>query len=451
MLRSYWPDIKTLLNLAWPVVISRVGILTLGVTDTVMVGRYASEHLAYLGIGMVPSNIYILIMIGLLMGTPVLVSNKFGAKDYAQTGQVWWNALPWGFAIGLIGMVFCFFGEQFLLLAGQTPELAAAGGRISIIAGLSLPLAAIHMTTGFFLEGIRNPRPGMVIMIAANIINIFANYIMVYGLYGMPELGAEGSIWATFIVRCAQVVAILSYVWFFLDHDKYGLRLPKINWAAGRDLRRIGYASGISMGIENTAFNVLVLFAGWISITAAASHVIMINVFALFFMMGLGFGVATSVSVGNAFGAGDMRMVTRWAWLGLVLQSLIMSVFVLVMFFSADLVASFFSTDPAVIQLAGTLIGLVAIGIVFDTGQSLVSMSLRARGDTWVPTFMHLFSYGVVMIPLTYVLIFPLGRGAMGLADGVVLGTLVPFALMLIRYRWLDRKQPTPTPDALSG
>ena len=149
MLRSYWPDIKTLLNLAWPVVISRVGILTLGITDTVMVGRYASEQLAYLGIGMVPSNIYILIMIGLLMGTPVLVSNRFGAQEYDKTGQVWWNALPWGFFIGLVGMVFCFFGEEFLLLTGQTPQLAEAGGRISVIAGLSLPLAAIHMTTGF--------------------------------------------------------------------------------------------------------------------------------------------------------------------------------------------------------------------------------------------------------------------------------------------------------------
>ena len=113
-------DIKILLNLAWPVVISRVGILTLGITDTVMVGRYASEHLAYLGIGMVPSNIYILIMIGLLMGTSVLVSNRFGAGQYDKTGEVLWHALPWGFAIGLIGFLFCYFGEFWLLLTGRS-------------------------------------------------------------------------------------------------------------------------------------------------------------------------------------------------------------------------------------------------------------------------------------------------------------------------------------------
>ena len=322
---ALWQDIKTLGNLAWPVVISRVGILTLGITDTVMVGRYASEELAYLGIGMVPSNIYILIMIGLLMGTSVLVSNRFGAGQYAETGKVWWHALPWGFGLGLIGFLFCLFGESWLLLTGQTPELAAAGGRISIIAGLSLPLAAVHMTTGFFLEGIRNPRPGMIIMIAANIINVFANYVLVYGLYGLPELGAEGSIWATFIVRLMQVAAILSYVWFFLDHEKYGVRRPRISWAGGRELRSIGYASGISMGLENGAFNALVLFAGFLGTAAVAAHVIMINVFALFFMLGLGFAVATSVSVGNANGAGDMAAVRKWAWLGLGLQSAIMA------------------------------------------------------------------------------------------------------------------------------
>ena len=435
-----WEEIKTLGNLAWPVVISRVGILTLGITDTVMVGRYASEHLAYLGIGMVPSNIYILILIGMLMGTSVLVSNRFGAKQYEQTGEVLALAWPMAVVLGLIGFAFCYFGEFWLLLSGQDPELATQGGRISIIAGLSLPLAAIHMTTGFFLEGIRNPRPGMVIMIAANIVNIFANYILVYGMYGLPEMGAEGSIWATFIVRCAQVVAILSYVYFFLDRAKYGVTLPKVSWGKGRDLRRIGYASGLSMGLENGAFNALVLFAGFLGTAAVAAHVIMINVFALFFMMGLGFGVATSVSVGNAHGAGDVQGVTRWAWVGLTLQSGVMFIGTLLMWIFAEPVAAFFSTDAQVVGLAAAMIAWVSIALIFDTGQSLLAMSLRARGDTWAPTFIHFIAYGIVMIPLAYIAIFPLGRGAMGLADGVILGTFVPFAMVIWRYRQLDKR-----------
>ena len=385
-------------------------------------------------------NIYILIMIGLLMGTSVLVSNRFGAGQYEKTGEVLWHALPWGFTIGLIGFLFCYFGEFWLLLTGQDAELAKKGGHISIIAGLSLPLAAVHMTTGFFLEGIRNPRPGMVIMIAANIINIFANYFLVYGVYGFPELGAEGSIWATFIVRCMQVAAILSYVWFFIDHEKFGLRKPKITWRGGTELRRIGYASGISMGLENGAFNALVLFAGFLGTAVVAAHVIMINVFAVFFMMGLGFGVATAVSVGNANGAGDMEQVSRWAWLGLSLQSIIMIIAGLLMWLTAQSTGEFFSNDPAVYNLATAMIAWVSVSLVFDTGQSLMAMALRARGDTWAPTFIHFLAYGVVMIPLAYLLIFPLGRGAMGLADSVILGTFVPFMLVILRYLQLDRR-----------
>ena len=111
-MRQLLQDIRDLLALAWPVVISRTGILTLSITDTVMVGHYASEHLAYVGIGMVPSNIFILVMIGLLMGTSVLVSNRFGAGETAKTGEVWWLSLPWGIAIGLVGFAICAFGER---------------------------------------------------------------------------------------------------------------------------------------------------------------------------------------------------------------------------------------------------------------------------------------------------------------------------------------------------
>ena len=220
----------------------------------------------------------------------------------------------------------------------------------------------------------------MVIMIAANIINIFANYFLVYGVYGFPELGAEGSIWATFIVRCMQVVAILSYVWFFIDHEKFGLSKPKITWRGGADLRvhRLCLA-GISMGLENGAFNALVLFAGFLGTAVVAAHVIMINVFAVFFMMGLGFGVATAVSVGNANGAGDMQQVTRWAWLGLSIQSVVMVVAGILMWVTAQQTGEFFSNDPAVYNLAAAMIAWVAMSLVFDTRSAHGNGLARAR------------------------------------------------------------------------
>lgn len=439
---QFWQDVLSLLNLAWPVMISRLGILTLTMVDIAMVGHYSSEHLAHIGLAVVPHNIFILIMLGLIMGTSVLVSNAYGAGQLHKAARIWWQALPWGFGIGVLGLIICAFGEPLLLLTGQSPEMAEKAGALSFIAGLSLPLAALHMTTGFFLEGTRNPRPGMVIMIFANLVNILANYALVFGHFGAPEMGAAGSLWATFIVRTAQVLAMFAYIWFFLDRAKFGLeKRPRFNWSEGRELRRIGYATGLSMGIENAAFNALALFAGLLGALVVGAHVITITVFALFFMIGLGLAVATSVSVGNANGAGDMAGVARWMRIGLALQVMIMLVFGAGMYVFARPMAQIFSGDEAVLMLAAPLIAYSGVALSLDTGQALLAMSLRARGDTWFPTYAHLIAYAGIMIPVAYIAIFWFDRGPFGLVDSIVIGTFFPFAVLLARYLYLDRKQ----------
>ena len=110
------------------------------------------------------------------------------------------------------------------------------------------------------------------------------------------------------------------------------------------------------------------------------------------------------------------------------------------MFFYARYAAGMFTEDAAVAKLAATMIGYVSIALIFDTGQSLFAMSLRARRDTWYPTLVHILSYVVIMIPLTWYMSFEMGRGALGLIDGIVLGTLAPFTLLGLRYIYLHRR-----------
>ena len=445
-MRALFKDIGTLLNLAWPVVISRVGFLTLAIVDTIMVGQYASSHLAYLGIGLIPSNIIIVILLGLLLGTSVLVSRHYGAGEYAKTGEVWLMSLPWAFLLGLVGLVFCAFGEEILLLSGQSAELAEQGGAVSLIAGLSIPMATIYLNTSFFLEAVRRPRPVMVIMIVANVVNIIANYVLVYGLYGFPELGALGAIWASFIIRTVQMVLLLAYVFLLFDFRAYGISWQAAKhqlkrWTTTRDYRHIGYATGISIGVENLSFNILGLFAGLLGIMVVAAHTIVINVYILFYMAGLGLSVATSVSVGNAYGAGDMRMVRRWAWLGVVMIVLVSAPFVAVVYLLAPDIVAFFSKDAPMLALAAAMLAYSAGALVFDAAQSCLSMCLRARGDNWMPSYIHSFIYIVLMLPISYVLMFPLGRGALGVIDAVYIGTVLPFVAMAWRYYSLDKHQ----------
>lgn len=438
-------DLRALFALALPVTVSRVGIMGLALVDTIMVGQYSSDDLAYLAVGQVPANVFILALIGLMLGTSVLASNYFGAGRFTRAGEIWWRSLPYAFFWGLVGLIICANGEWILLVTGQAPEVAAAGGRYSTIIGLSLPLAALHITSGFFLEGIRRVRPGMVIMIFANIVNAIANYVFVYGHFGMPELGADGAAWATLATRVMQVGLIFTYIWYMADHEKYGVRRPpKPSWSAGKQMRNIGYASGISLGLENLAFQSLALFAGLISKVVAAAHIVTINVFALFFMLGLGISTATGVRVGNAYGAADMDEVSRFAWFGAGVQVCVMFFFSVLLYVAATPIARVFAADPAVVSLSAQLVAYSAFALIFDTAQTLMAQVCRARGDSWFPALGHFVSYALVMVPASYLAVFFFERGAFGLVDGIIIGSLTSLFIMGGRFLFLDRYRRTP-------
>lgn len=433
-------DILDLLNLAWPVVINRLGVMTLGVVDTIMVGRYAAEHLAYFGIGLVASNILVLILVGLLMGVPVLVAQAYGARDFKECGAIWWQSVPYAIGLGFVGLVICSFGEPILLLFGQTHELAQAGGAISIIAGLSLPLMTLYLVTSMFLEGLRRVRPGMVIIVIANIINIGANYTLIYGAFGFSEMGAEGAVWASFGVRLAQLVAILFYVWWMRDAERYGLcNLPRWSWKTGTKARRIGYMTSIGMGIEHIAFNALVLFAGVLGTVVLAAQVITINVFALGFMLGLGISVASGVRIGNAHGAGHNEAAQHNGWLGLGVQMVVLGVIGILISLNASLIVAFYSSDRAVQELGSIMLAYLSLFLMIDGGQTLMAQAMRARGDARTPMYIHLVSYGLVMIPLTYLFCFPLGRGALGLVDSTVISSMLSLGLGMLGFARLRR------------
>lgn len=441
--RSLWQEITSLIELAWPVVISRVAIFSLAVVDTIMVGRYASDELAFLGIGLVPSSICILFIVGLLLGTMVKVSNHYGAGRYEDCGASWWRSLPLAFGLGLLALAICACGETLLTFLGQPPEIAKAGGRISFIMGLGMPLIALQITTGYFLEGINRVRPGMVIILIVNVANIYLNDILINGRMGFPELGAEGSAWATNIVRFMMMSMIVAYVWFMHDQQKYAVRKrPLRNPDASREQRRIGYAAGLSMGIENTAFSFLSIFAGMIGTLSLATHTITMNFFSLCFMLGLGVGTATAVRVGNANGAGNWRQVYRLGWIGLGTQFALMFPLTLCMIFYSDYIVAFYSSDKELTALGAKVLSFAAYAILLDAGQSLIAQSFRARGDNWSAPVIHFMSFGCLMIPVSYISGIYLERGVFGLYDGLFVGSLVALMLCLNRNIVLNRKLP---------
>ncbi|MGC6511174.1 MAG: MATE family efflux transporter [Parvibaculales bacterium] len=433
-------DTKSLLQLAWPIILNRAGIFSLSVVDTIMVGQYASTQLAYLSVGQVPVGFCLLLSIGLLIGTMVLSANHYGAGEYEQCGAVWWRSLPFAMVIGFVGMGVCLFGEPLLSLFGQPLEIAENAGRISMIFGLGLPLAMLSITTGFFLESIGRVKPGMIIILIANVLNFFLNSIFINGGMGLEAMGAEGSAWSTLIVRTVQCTLIVGYVWMMADWKKFGMRTPpSLAWRHAKRQREIGYASGLSMGIENMGFNALVLFAGIIGTTAVAGFSITFNLFSLCFMIGLGVGTASSVLVGNAYGAGQMQLVARYGWIGLGVQFCLMFVIAVLIYANAELLVSTYTRDVEVAVMAAMLLQYAMLAILFDAAQALLVQVLRARQDIWMAMLIQLASFGILMIPASYLATFVIGRGVIGLIDGLVAGAALAFILAFARFSHLVR------------
>ncbi|MCB9946749.1 MAG: MATE family efflux transporter [Rhodospirillaceae bacterium] len=430
-----------LLRLALPVVVARIGLLTMALVDTIMVGRYDTDDLAYLSIGLTIPMTCLVVVIGLLIGTIAKTSQAFGREEWAACGRVWRWSLPYTLILGSVCTVVSLFGEPLLLLFGQTPEMAAAGGRIMWIVGLGLPFGLVFTATSFFLEGIKRPMAGMVMMIAANVINVLLDWLLVYGKWGLPELGAEGSAWTTTTVRLFLGVALVTYVLHMRDRDRFAVRVwPGLRWRAWADQRRIGYAAGVSHGIEVGAFTTVAMFAGWLGEQALAAYSIALNVISIMFMVAIGFGVATAVRVGIAHGRRDWADMALAGWTGLGVNTVAMVACGIVLLVFPDAVVAVYTEDPAVAATATGLVVLSAFLLAFDGGQGLMATALRGRSDNVVPTALHFVSYILVMIPLCWWLALPLERGARGLIEGMLVASVVSLGLLSARFHVLARR-----------
>lgn len=450
--QSWWQvrlrrQVAELFRLAGPIIVSRVGVLLIVLADTVMVGRFSTAELAYLSIGTTPVIPLLLTGMGLLMGTLVFVANAVGAGDLSACGAIWRRSLPYAVILGVAGAAICSLGEGLLLLLGQSPDIARGGGEVLQIMGLGLPAVLLFIATNFFLEGLKRPVPAMVLMALANVLNVGLNWLLIYGVFDLPALGAVGAAWATTIVRFLLAAGILVYVWWLLpERERYRLReRPTGGWQSWAAQRRIGYASGLAIGMEAGAFSAMSVFAGWLGPEALAAYTIAFNLLAILFMIAIGLGAATAVRVGIAYGRGDTRDMALAGWTGLIVNTAVAVVLCLILVAAADVFVGFYTSDSALAGVAEGLVILIAFVLIVDGGQSVMSNALRGRRDVWVPTGFQAVSYLGVMIPLGWLLAFDFGRGAAGLVEAVMFASVIAVSLLSIRFAWLSsaRKKTT--------
>lgn len=436
-------DLTQLLRLSGPVVLSRLGIMAMGLVDAVVVGNYSAKHLGYHALAWAPTSVVLTMAVGLLAGVQVMTARRIGQGQRDLTGAVLRRGLVYGFWIGIASMVgLLLAGPAFLHVIGLERDLADGATRALVVFAFSLPGYAVSVAASFWLEGLSRPGPAAWAMWGANIVNLLLNLLLVPGTFDLPAMGAVGAAWSTLGARIFLAVAMLTYVVRMPEARALGVftRLEP-DRAAALEQRRIGYGAGISNFFEVAAFASMNVLAGWIGGLAVAAWAIVLNVAAIVFMVPLGVATGAAVLVGKAYGARDKAGVAR---AGVICFALTAAFGVLVSLLigpAAGLISRGYTRDAATIAMAAPALVLSCLFFIPDALQVVCAQSLRARGDIWVPTITHLASYVGVMMPLAWWLAIPMGLGLIGVVWAVVTASFLACSLLLGRY-WLLSRRP---------
>lgn len=428
-----------LLRLAGPNVLSRLGIMAMGLTDAIVIGQFSAVELGYHSLGWAPTVTVLVAGIGLLLGVQVLTARHIGAGHPERTGAVLRRGVAYAVGIGLVStMALVLLGPPALRNIGLEPSLAAGASAALIVFSLSLTPYLVADSLWFWLEAHGKPQVPMVAMWVANAINLLLAVWVIPGTSPFPVSGAVAAGWVTLVARCSLLAMLAGWIWFWPRAHEVGVfRASTPDRQEAREQRRIGYASGLSYAIEAGAFSGMNFVAAQLGVLVVAAWAVVMNVAAAVFMVPMGIAAAGAVLVSRAVGAQSIAAVKRAFGMAMKLAMGALLALSLIVFLDAELVGRAYSDDPALLAMTASALVLSCLFFMADGAQVVASNALRARGDVWWPTGMHFVSYVVVMIPLAWWFAVRQGGGLDGIIWAVIIASLISGGALTARFYWL--------------
>ena len=430
------------MSLGLPLIGSHLARMAIGVGDTVMIGWYGVEPLAALVIA--TSFFHILFFLGMGFGIGVMgvIAAHVAAGRETEVRRGARMAL-W-LSVGFAGMVMplMWWSEPILLALGQTPVVSALSQDYLRIAGWGLALILWQVTLSSYLAALERTQVVMWVTLAGLPLNLFLNWVLIFGNLGAPELGVRGAAIASVVVQATQLVLLIAYARWLPKARRYHLfqRFWRPDWQAMAQVARIGWPIGLTMVAEGGLFVASNIMMGWIGTAELAAHGIALQITSITFMAHMGLSNAATVRVGQAMGRGD-RAWMRDAALTVIGLSLMFAAFAIAIYllFAEPLVRLYLDpADPqagAIVALGAMLLMYAALFQLTDAFQVIALGFLRGVQDTQVPMWIAGFSYWVVGMPAAWALAFPLGLGPAGLWLGLCVGLTVA-AILLMRRFW---------------
>lgn len=431
------PYYKRVLNLAFPVILSQAGQIMVQLVDNAMVGHLGAEPLA--GVSFANSVFFMLFVLGtgMSLGLTPLVGEMYSVSNYRKSAAYLQNSILFYGCMGIGIFLLAMIVRPFMWYMGQTPEVVAQAVPYFTYVAISVIPFMVFASFKQFLEGIGNTKVAMAIIITSNVVNIIFNWLLIYGHFGFPEMGAAGAGLSTLISRILTPILI---IWYFYKRDSFYryftlFKKENFSWQTIRSLVRVGSPIALQMFMEGSAFALTGIMMGWVGTVEMAGNQVASVISNLAFMIILGIGSAVTICVSHAYGQRNWLEIRRYAGtayrLGLIWNVITALVFISLRY----IIPLLFTSDERVIDMAAHFLVFVAIFQISDGLQANSVAIMRGIQNVKPIMVISFISYILISLPLGYFLTFHTAVGASGLWIGLIVGLSVAAVLYNASYR----------------
>jgi MATE family, multidrug efflux pump len=431
-------EFAPLAALAWPLALSNLGWMTMGVVDTLMVGRLSAEAIGAVSLGGVIFSTAGIFGGGVLLGLDALVPQSYGAGDVEDCHRSLLNSIY--LAVPLSAFLMGILWLLMPLMKQWEINPAVLGQTLPYLDALiwSTPPLLVYFAFRGYLQGMNVVKPVMFALVSANLVNVAGDWALIFGHLGAPALGAEGAGWSTCISRLYLAASLGVSVWYFdRRHNTSLFQIPlKPDWTRIWRLFHLGLPAALQLLVEIGVFAVATALVGRLDAVSLAAHQIALNTVSFTFMVPLGVGAAAAVRVGQSLGKGDAQGAQEAGWAALVVGAAFMACAAVALWTVPEFIARVYTPERPVIRAGAALLVIGGFFQLFDGLQVVATGALRGAGDTHSPMICHLVAYWTLGLPLGYYLCFKRAWGVNGLWAGLAVALiLIGLALAIVWHR----------------
>lgn len=436
---TYPGHVKAITVLGLPLVGGHLAQQAIGLTDTVMLGWYGIEELAALTLA--HSYFFVVFMLGsgFALAVMPMVAAAAGAEDQTSIRRATRMGLWLSLGFGVLAMPMMWWSGSILRLLGQGADVSDLAGQYLRVAGWGMFPALLVMVLKSYLAALERTQIVLWITLLAALANGVANYALIFGNWGAPQLGILGAAIASIVAQSVSLLAVVIYAVRALPEHQMFARFWRPDREMLAQVARLGLPIGLTLLSETSLFAASAMMMGWIGTVPLAAHGIVIMVTSVTFMVHLGLGNVATIRAGNAFGRRDRTHMARGASVVIVMSLLAAAATIVAFLLIPDVMAGWFvdANDPVrleILRICAVLFAAAALFQLVDGAQVIALSLLRGVQDTRVPMVIAVLSYWAVGIPASYVMGFVFGLGGVGIWLGLAAG--LAFAGVLLMHRF---------------